>query len=122
MRLLLIEDHVDLAVWVAKTLRHSGFVVDAIARGDHAATVLLTQTYDLVILEPSVTRSFGASIAFSAAATPRAAVSACALCRKSARLMAARSILATVPAAASPSRSSFDRRPPSDSRLHWKRQ
>lgn len=54
MRLLLIEDHADLAVWVAKTLRHSGFVVDAIARGDHAATVLLTQTYDLVILDLSL--------------------------------------------------------------------
>ena len=54
MRLLLIEDHADLAVWVAKTLRHSGFVVDVIARGDHAATALCTQTYDLVILDLSL--------------------------------------------------------------------
>jgi len=54
MRLLLIEDHADLAIWVAKTLRHSGFVVDVIARGDHAATALLTQTYDLVILDLSL--------------------------------------------------------------------
>ena len=54
MRLLLIEDHADLAVWVAKTLRHSGFVVDVIARGDPAATALCTQTYDLVILDLSL--------------------------------------------------------------------
>lgn len=54
MRLLLIEDHAELSIWVAKTLRHSGFVVDVIARGDHAATALLTQTYDLVILDLSL--------------------------------------------------------------------
>jgi two-component system response regulator TctD len=54
MRLLLIEDHADLAVWIAKTLRHAQFVVDVIARGDHAAAALLTQTYDLVILDLSL--------------------------------------------------------------------
>ena len=54
MRLLLVEDHAELAVWVTKSLRHAGFVVDAINRGDHAATALLTQTYDLVILDLSL--------------------------------------------------------------------
>jgi two-component system response regulator TctD len=54
MRLLLIEDHADLSVWVAKTLRHSGVVVDVIARGDHALTALYTQTYDLAILDLSL--------------------------------------------------------------------
>ncbi len=54
MRLLLVEDHAELAVWIAKTLRHSGFVVDVIGRGDHAATALLTQTYDLAILDLSL--------------------------------------------------------------------
>jgi two-component system response regulator TctD len=54
MRLLLVEDHAELALWVAKTLRLSGFVVDVIARGDHAATALLTQTYDLAILDLSL--------------------------------------------------------------------
>jgi two-component system response regulator TctD len=51
MRLLLVEDHAELAVWVAKTLRQSGFVVDVINRGDLAATALLTQRYDLVVLD-----------------------------------------------------------------------
>jgi two-component system response regulator TctD len=62
MRLLLIEDHAELAVWVAKTLRHSGFAVDVIARGDHAATALCTQTYDLVILDLSLPRMDGLEI------------------------------------------------------------
>ena len=54
MRLLLVEDHADLSIWVSKTLRQSGFVVDVVGRGDHALTSLLTQTYDLAILDLSL--------------------------------------------------------------------
>ena len=54
MRLLLVEDHAELAVWVAKSLRQSGYAVDVIDRGDRAATALLTQTYDLAILDLSL--------------------------------------------------------------------
>ena len=54
MRLLLVEDHADLAIWVAKTLRQSGFAVDVVGRGDHAVSALLTQTYDLVVLDLSL--------------------------------------------------------------------
>lgn len=54
MRLLLVEDHVELAIWVAKSLHQAGFVVDVINRGDHAAAALLTQTYDLAILDLSL--------------------------------------------------------------------
>lgn len=54
MRLLLVEDHTDLALWVSKTLRQSGFAVDVVGRGDHALTSLLTQSYDLVILDLSL--------------------------------------------------------------------
>ena len=54
MRLLLVEDHAELAVWLAKTLRQSGFAIDVIGRGDHAATALLTQSYDLVVLDLSL--------------------------------------------------------------------
>ena len=54
MRLLLVEDHADLAIWVSKTLRQSGFVVDVVGRGDHALSSLLTQTYDLAILDLSL--------------------------------------------------------------------
>ncbi|MEI7611820.1 MAG: response regulator [Betaproteobacteria bacterium] len=62
MRLLLVEDHAELAVWVAKTLRQSGFVVDVIGHGDHAATALLTQTYDLAILDLSLPGKDGLEI------------------------------------------------------------
>jgi two-component system response regulator TctD len=51
MRLLLVEDHAELAIWVSKTLRHSGFAVDVVARGDHACAALLTQAYDLIVLD-----------------------------------------------------------------------
>ena len=54
MRLLLVEDHADLAVWVSKTLQQSGFAIDVVGRGDHAVTALLTQAYDLCILDLSL--------------------------------------------------------------------
>ncbi|WP_263770190.1 response regulator [Propionivibrio soli] len=54
MRLLLVEDHADLAIWVSKALRQSGFAVDVVGRGDHAVTALLTQAYDLAILDLSL--------------------------------------------------------------------
>ena len=54
MRLLLVEDHAELAIWVSKTLRQSGFVVDVVGRGDYALTSLLTQPYDLVVLDLSL--------------------------------------------------------------------
>ena len=54
MRLLLVEDHAELAVWVSKTLRQSGFAVDVVERGDHALTALHTQPYDLVVLDLSL--------------------------------------------------------------------
>lgn len=54
MRLLLVEDHAELSQWVAKTLRHAGYVLDVLDRGDHADHALLTQHYDLVILDLSL--------------------------------------------------------------------
>ena len=54
MRLLFVEDHADLATWVSKTLRQSGFTVDLVGRGDHALSALLTHTYDLLILDLSL--------------------------------------------------------------------
>ena len=54
MRLLLVEDHADLAEWVSKTLRHAGYVLDVLDRGDHADLALRTQNYDLVILDLSL--------------------------------------------------------------------
>ena len=54
MRLLLVEDHAELAEWVARSLRHAGFVLDVLNRGDHADQALRTERYDLVILDLSL--------------------------------------------------------------------
>ncbi|MBI1905549.1 MAG: response regulator [Rhodocyclales bacterium] len=54
MRLLLVEDHHELAEWVAKALHGAGHMVDVLSRGDHADHALLTQPYDLVILDLSL--------------------------------------------------------------------
>lgn len=51
MRLLLVEDHAELAEWVAKALTQAGYAVDVLSRGDHADHALLTQPYDAVILD-----------------------------------------------------------------------
>lgn len=54
MRLLLVEDHPDLAIWLAKALEQSGHVVEHVARGDHADYLLLENRFDLVILDLSL--------------------------------------------------------------------
>lgn len=54
MRLLLVEDDAELAEWLARALRQSGYVVEHLARGDQAVHMLHTQSYDLVILDLSL--------------------------------------------------------------------
>lgn len=51
MRILLVEDHADLADTLAKAIGEAGFAVDVVGRGDHADHLLLTQHYDLVVLD-----------------------------------------------------------------------
>jgi len=54
MRLLLVEDQEELAEWLARALRQMGHAIDVMGRGDHADHALLTQPYDLVILDLSL--------------------------------------------------------------------
>ncbi|WP_028312323.1 response regulator [Derxia gummosa] len=54
MRLLLVEDQQELAEWLARALRQGGHAVDVMARGDHADHALLTQPYDLLVLDLSL--------------------------------------------------------------------
>lgn len=54
MRLLVAEDHPDLAHWLVDWLTRMGYVVDHFARGDEADTALATSRYDLVILDLSL--------------------------------------------------------------------
>lgn len=55
MRLLLVEDHDEVAEWLCRALRQSGYIVEHLPRGDSADHMLLTQHYDLIILDLSLT-------------------------------------------------------------------
>lgn len=51
MRILLVEDHPELARWIAKAFRSNGFAVDVMADGADADQVLQTENYALVLLD-----------------------------------------------------------------------
>jgi two-component system response regulator TctD len=62
LRILLAEDNRTLAAWLEKALRHDGFAVDCMDDGLEADHVLLTQEYDLVILDLGLPRMDGLDI------------------------------------------------------------
>jgi two-component system response regulator TctD len=62
LRILLAEDNRTLAAWLEKALRHGGFAVDCMADGVEADHVLITQAYDLVILDLGLPRMDGLDI------------------------------------------------------------
>lgn len=62
MRILLAEDNRTLADWLEKALRHGGFSVDCMRDGVDADHVLLTQAYDLVILDLGLPRMDGLDV------------------------------------------------------------
>ncbi|WP_050464330.1 response regulator [Herbaspirillum autotrophicum] len=54
MRILLVEDHRPLSEWLAMTLHRENYTVDCVYNGEDADHLLLTQQYDLVILDISL--------------------------------------------------------------------
>jgi len=62
VRILLAEDNRTLADWLEKALRHGGFAVDCMGDGVDADHVLLTQRYDLVILDLGLPRMDGLEV------------------------------------------------------------
>jgi len=62
VRILLAEDNKTLAGWLGKALRHGGYAVDCMHDGIEADHVLLTQSYDLVILDLSLPRMDGLDV------------------------------------------------------------
>lgn len=62
MRILLVEDNRSLANWTAKALRQSGMVVDCMHDGVRADHVLLTQAYDIVLLDLTLPRMDGIDV------------------------------------------------------------
>jgi len=51
MRLLFVEDNVDLATYTGNSLRAQGFTVDIVGRGEHALAALENTRYDALILD-----------------------------------------------------------------------
>ncbi|KNC07103.1 transcriptional regulator [Pantoea sp. RIT-PI-b] len=62
MRLLLVEDTVDLASWLKKALTQKGFVVDWVADGVAADHVLLSESYAVMVLDVSLPRLDGLAV------------------------------------------------------------
>jgi two-component system, OmpR family, response regulator TctD len=51
MKLLVVEDNVELAHWIVSILRAESFVVDHISDAERAEAILGNQSYDLVLLD-----------------------------------------------------------------------
>lgn len=51
MRILLVEDNVQLSEWLARTLERERYVVECVGNGEEANFRLRTEVYDLVILD-----------------------------------------------------------------------
>lgn len=63
VRILLVEDHLELATWVSKALVLGGYQVDHLAQGDHADQALSQGNgYDLIILDLSLPVVDGLSV------------------------------------------------------------
>ncbi len=62
MRMLLVEDNVELATWLSKALRQRGYAVDHMADGAAADQVLVTEQYDVAVLDVNLPRMDGFSV------------------------------------------------------------
>jgi len=62
MRILLVEDNLQLAEWLGRALRQRRYTVDCVHDGDSADNVLRTQPYDAVILDLSLPRMCGRDV------------------------------------------------------------
>jgi two-component system response regulator TctD len=62
MRLLIVEDSLKLASWLAKALQQRGFAVDQTHDGAQADSLLRTESYDGVILDLSLPTMDGLTV------------------------------------------------------------
>ena len=62
MRILLVEDHVELSRWVGRALEKSLYTVERSLNGADADARLATERYDLVILDLSLARMDGLEV------------------------------------------------------------
>ncbi|MGH8496490.1 MAG: response regulator transcription factor [Gammaproteobacteria bacterium] len=71
MRILVVEDHPDLAANLGDFLRDLGHVVDYAADGARGLRMATTQPFDLLILDRMLPKLDGASLCRSLRASPR---------------------------------------------------
>jgi len=62
MRILLVEDHVELSHWLSKALRDANLTVECAATGADADALLHTQDYALVILDLTLPKMDGLDV------------------------------------------------------------
>jgi len=62
MRILLVEDHLELSHWVAKAMRDARLTVECATNGADADSLLHTQDYALVILDLTLPRMDGLEV------------------------------------------------------------
>jgi two-component system response regulator TctD len=62
MRILLVEDHVELSHWISKALRDARLTVECAATGADADALLHTQEYALVILDLTLPKMDGLDV------------------------------------------------------------
>lgn len=62
MRLLLVEDHLELSRWIARALAQSHFTVERALNGADADALLAVQQFDLVILDLTLPRVDGLEV------------------------------------------------------------
>jgi two-component system response regulator TctD len=62
MRILLVEDHVELSRWMARALASEHFTVERALNGADADGLLAVQDYDLVILDLTLARMDGLEV------------------------------------------------------------
>ena len=62
MRILLVEDHVELSRWLAKALRDAHLTVETVDNGADADALLHTQEYSLVLLDLTLPRMDGLEV------------------------------------------------------------
>ena len=51
MRILVVEDNIDLAEGIAASIRQMDHAVDVVGDGLHAEAILRSESYDLVVLD-----------------------------------------------------------------------
>jgi two-component system response regulator TctD len=62
MRILLVEDHIELSHWLAKALRDAHLTIECATNGGDADALLHTQDYALVILDLTLPKMDGLDV------------------------------------------------------------